>query len=321
MYDHKLSDTVNLIANLGVNMQTSEIPVIETTNLTKYYGKNRGIENINLSINKGEIFGFIGPNGSGKSTTIRTLLGLLFPTNGSGKIFNMDIVKDSKEIKKKVGFMPSDINYYDKMDAEELLKYSARIYGVNADNKIKELAEIFELDLKKKIFDLSMGNKKKVSILQSLIHKPELLILDEPTNGLDPLMQSRFFNILFEENNKGTTIFFSSHTLSVVQKMCKRIAIIKNGTIIKIEDIEEMQKKLFKKVNIDFEKDIEEKELNMAGVKYLEIDKNKNAKFLFSGDINFLMDKLNNLNITDITIEEPSLEEVFMHYYENGSNS
>ena len=215
--------------------------------------------------------------------------------------------------------MPSDIEYYDKMAAEELLKYSARIYEVNADDRIKELADIFQLDLKKRIFDLSMGNKKKVSILQSLIHEPELLILDEPTNGLDPLMQSRLFNILFEENKKGTTIFFSSHTLSVVQKMCKRIAIIKNGNIIKIEEIDTMQKKLFKKVNIDFNEIVGEKELNMAGVQYLEIDKNKNAKFLFSGEINFLINKLSSFSITNITIEEPSLEEVFMHYYENGS--
>jgi len=226
--------------------------VIETRGLTKYYGKARGIIDIDLKIEPGEIFGFIGPNGAGKSTTIRTLLGLIFPSSGSGRIFGLDIVKDSKEIKKQIGFMPSEVNYYEKMDVHELLRYSANFYEIDCESRIVELADTFDLELDRKIIDLSRGNQKKVSILQSLIHQPPLLILDEPTSGLDPLMQAKFFEILKEENSKGTTIFFSSHTLSEVQKMCRRVGIIKEGKIIAVEDIESLRKKQLRKIQIEF---------------------------------------------------------------------
>ena len=225
---------------------------IETQNLTKYYGKSRGIIDLNLQIEPGEIFGFIGPNGAGKSTTIRTLLGLIFPSSGSGRIFGLDIIKDSKEIKKQIGFMPSEIQYYEKMDVIELLRYSANFYETDCESRIKELAETFDLDLERKIIDLSRGNQKKVSILQSLIHEPGLLILDEPTSGLDPLMQAKFFEILKDENSKGTTVFFSSHTLSEVQKMCRRVGIIKDGKIVAVEDIETLRKNSFVKFMSNF---------------------------------------------------------------------
>ncbi len=292
--------------------------VIETRGLTKYYGKARGIIDIDLKIEPGEIFGFIGPNGAGKSTTIRTLLGLIFPSSGSGRIFGLDIVKDSKEIKKQIGFMPSEVNYYEKMDVHELLRYSANFYEIDCESRIVELADTFDLELDRKIIDLSRGNQKKVSILQSLIHQPPLLILDEPTSGLDPLMQAKFFEILKEENSKGTTIFFSSHTLSEVQKMCRRVGIIKEGKIIAVEDIESLRKKQLRKIQIEFNHPTKTDEIDFPGIIGLTTERN-NLFFLFSGSMNDLLRALEGIDIKDLIIEEPTLEEIFMHYY-SGEN-
>jgi ABC-2 type transport system ATP-binding protein len=291
-----------------------EMYVIETQGLTKYYGKDRGIVDLDLEIESGEIFGFIGPNGAGKSTTIRTLLGLIFPTSGSGRIFGMDIVRETKEIKKRIGYMPSEINYYEKMDGLELLRYSAAFYQKDCESRIREQADIFSLDLDRKIIDLSRGNRKKISILHSLIHQPQLLILDEPTTGLDPLMQAKFFEILRKENEKGTTIFFSSHTLSEVQKMCRRVGIIKEGKIIAVEDIETLRKKQLRKVQIEFSHSVKSGELGCTGVIASKADKN-NLHFMFSGNMGDLLNNLAGKDVKDLIIEEPSLEEIFMHYY------
>ena len=288
--------------------------VIETQGLTKYYGKDRGIIDLDLKIEPGEIFGFIGPNGAGKSTTIRTLLGLIFPSSGNGKIFGLDIVKDSKEIKKQIGFMPSEVHYYEKMDVHELLRYSANFYKIDCESRILELADVFSLDLHRKIVDLSRGNQKKVSILQSLIHQPPLLILDEPTSGLDPLMQAKFFDILKDENSKGTTIFFSSHTLSEVQKMCRRVGIIKEGKIVAVEDIETLRKKQLRKIQIEFFQPATIEEIDCSGIIGPKADGNS-LFLLYSGSMKDFLDSLSGKEIKDLIIEEPTLEEIFMHYY------
>lgn len=287
---------------------------IETRRLTKYYGKSRGIIDLDLQIEPGEIFGFIGPNGAGKSTTIRTLLGLIFPTSGSGRIFGLDIVKDSKEIKKQIGFMPSEVHFYEKMDVHELLRYSADFYETDCRSRIVDLADKFDLDLDRKIIDLSRGNQKKVSILQCLVHQPPLLILDEPTSGLDPLMQAKFFEILKEENGRGTTIFFSSHTLSEVQKMCRRVGIIKEGKIIAVEDIETLRKKQLRKIQIEFDHPVKDDEISCAGIIGPSAKKN-NLFFWFSGKMKELIQAMDGKGIQDLIIEEPTLEEIFMHYY------
>lgn len=292
--------------------------MIKTQNLTKSYGKDRGIVDLNLEIESGEIFGFIGPNGAGKSTTIRTLLGLIFPTSGSGSIFGLDIVKQTKDIKKQIGYMPSEINYYHKMDVKELLDYSADFYDTDCRSRIEELAEIFALDLDRKILDLSRGNQKKIAILQSLIHRPKLLILDEPTSGLDPLMQAKFFDILQEENSRGTTIFFSSHTLSEVQKLCRRVGIIKEGRIIAVEDIETLRKKQLRIVQIEFSHPAKANEIDCTGM--VDPLANLNSlSFMYSGEIEILIQSLAGKEIKDLIIEEPTLEEIFMHYYEDKS--
>ena len=291
--------------------------IIDITDLSKFYGKAKGIEHVNLEIGEGEIFGFIGPNGAGKSTTIRILMNLIFPTGGSARIMGMDVIRQTKEIKHKVGYIPSDANAYYSMDVSEFLNYCIRFYQVpNGSNRITELSKLFGLDLKRKIADLSMGNRKKVSIVQSLIHNPRLLIMDEPTTGLDPLMQSVFFEFLRSENQKGMTVFFSSHILSEVQMLCKRVAIIKEGKIIQVEEIDTLRKKQLKKVFIEFGEQVNAGNSSITGAERLITGSGNVLSFMYSGNINELVNFLSDKKINNLMIEEPSLDEIFMHYYQ-----
>ena len=254
--------------------------VIEIKNLTKYYGKSRGINDVSFNVEEGEIFGFIGPNGAGKSTTIRTLLALIYPTSGSATIFGKDCIKYGPEIKMEIGYLPSEVFYYDNMKVIDLLKYSASFYKKDCSKRIKELADIMDLDLKKKIDDLSFGNKKKVGIVQGLLHEPKLIILDEPTSGLDPLMQQKFFELLKEENKKGATILLSSHILGEVQKLCNRVAIIKEGKIIKLEKISTLQENNYKKFKLESTVELDKNYFNLGGVSKLEL-KDRVVSFFF----------------------------------------
>lgn len=289
--------------------------IVDVKHLTKYYNKNsRGIIDLSFSIKEGEIFGFIGPNGAGKSTTIRTLLNFIYPTSGTAEVFGKDVVKESKAIRQQVGYIPSEINYYDDMKVIDLLNYSSAFHNKKNVSKIKELCDRLDLDLSRKIEDLSFGNRKKVAIAQALIHEPKLLILDEPTSGLDPLMQNIFFEILEEERKKGVTIFFSSHILSEVQRMCDRVAIIKEGRLIKVETIENLTKNRVKNVTLTLENE-KEIDIQLPGIIRKDF-KGKNLTLLYSGDVKELINVLNTLSFKDVLIEEPSLEEVFMHYYE-----
>lgn len=289
--------------------------VIEIKNLTKNYGGSRGITDVSFNVEEGEIFGFIGPNGAGKSTTIRTLLSLIHPTSGSATIFGKDSLKFAPEIAKEIGYLPSEVFYYDKMKVIDLLKYSASFYKKDCSKRIEELAEIMDLDLNKKIDDLSFGNKKKVGIVQGLLHEPKLIILDEPTSGLDPLMQQKFFDLLKEENKKGTTILFSSHILSEVQKLCDRVAIIKEGKIITVEKISTLKENNHKKIKIETINNMDKNYFNIEGVSNLEV-KDNTVSFLFRGNINLIMKKLSSIELSNLWIDEPNLEEIFMHYYE-----
>jgi len=287
--------------------------VVEIKKLTKYYGKNRGIKDVNLSVNKGEIFGFIGPNGAGKSTTIRTILNLVFKNSGEAYIFGKNIDDNSELLRKDIGYLPSEVEYYDNMTVENLLKYSASFYGDIKQERIDFLINKLQLNRNKKFEDLSFGNRKKVGIAVALLHEPKLLILDEPTSGLDPLMQDTFFELLKEENKKGTTIFFSSHILSEVKKICDRVAIIKDGTVIKTEAIDKLTK-------VDsYYVTLKSKELNKLilpkGKIQIKSKYNNTIKFLFNGNTNDLIKNINKINIDEILIEEPTIEEIFMHYY------
>lgn len=287
--------------------------VIEINNLSKMYGKARGINNVSLNVEEGEIFGFIGPNGAGKSTTIRLLLSLIYPTSGSAKIFGKDCIAHGPEIRKDIGYLPSEVFYYDRMKVLALLKYSASFYEGDSLDRMYELADIMELDLTRKIDDLSYGNKKKVGIVQGLLHRPKLILLDEPTSGLDPLMQQKFFDLIREENERGATIFFSSHILTEVQKMCNRVAIIREGEIVSVEDIKTLRKDSYKKISVEAEA-MDESRFNIDGVSNLTLDGNI-ADFLYKGDINAMLQLISAETIADVSITEPTLEEIFMHYY------
>ncbi|MDF2858254.1 MAG: transporter [Neobacillus sp.] len=289
--------------------------IIEINNLTKMYGKARGISDISFNVEEGEIFGFIGPNGAGKSTTIRTLLSLIYPTSGSATIFGKDCIQYAPEIKKEIGYLPSEVFYYENMKVKDLLNYSASFYKKDCSKRIKDLAEIMDLDLNKKIDDLSLGNKKKVGIVQGLLHEPKLIILDEPTSGLDPLMQQKFFELLEKENKKGATILFSSHILSEVQRLCNRVAIIKEGKIVTVEKISTLQENTYKKFKIETKLPVDLDYFQANGVNKLEVKENVTS-FLFRGNMNEILKKITTLEITNLWIEEPDLEEIFMHYYE-----
>ena len=228
----------------------------------------------------------------------------------------MDVVRDTKKIKYLTGYVPSDANAYPHMETEEFLRYSSRFFRPEgSERRILDLTELFEVDRKRKISDLSTGNRKKISIIQSLLHGPRLLIVDEPTTGLDPLMQARFFELLRSENRKGMTIFFSSHTLSDVQMLCRRVAIIRDGRIIKVEEIETLRKRQLKKIRIEFNDQNYNALMEIPGIENTPLVTGRTVKFLYSGDINRLLSALSKTNITDMTVEEPSLEEIFMHYY------
>jgi ABC-2 type transport system ATP-binding protein len=288
--------------------------IIEVNKLTKYYGKARGIVDVSFSVNEGEIYGFIGPNGAGKSTTIRLFLSLIYPSGGDAKIFGKDCIQYGPEIRQEIGYLPSEVFYYEGMKVLDLLKYSASFYNKDCTKRLFELADIMELDLGRKIDDLSYGNKKKVGIVQGLLHQPKLILLDEPTSGLDPLMQQKFFNLIREENKQGATIFFSSHILGEVQKLCSRVAIIKDGSIIDIQDIKTLQKDKYKKIRV-VANEMDEKRFEVEGVNNLEKN-NGTLSFFYKGDINILMRLISEKEMVDVTIEEPTLEEIFMHYYE-----
>ena len=286
---------------------------VDTEHLTKYYGKTKGIEDVSFSIHEHEIFGFIGPNGAGKSTTIRTLLALIHKTGGSASIFGMDCEKDNTEILKRIGYLPSEVFYYDHMKAIDLLNYSASFYKKDCTKRIHELAEVLELDLNKKIEDMSLGNKKKVGIVQGLLHSPDLIILDEPTSGLDPLMQRTFFDLIQQENRKGAAVLFSSHILSEVQRLCHRVAIIKNGSIVSIQDMQELKNSACKRVNIILKQGAFHAE-GLTGMTDLK-QNGQEVSFLYRGNLSMLIQMLAAMPIENIDIKEPELEEIFLHYY------
>ena len=284
--------------------------------LTKHYGKHRGINNLSFSVNQGEFFGFIGPNGAGKSTTIRTLMGLIRPTGGSASIFDLDCHSKASVIARDVGYLPSENSYYENMKVRELLQYTADLYGMDCKTKMKELADRLNLDLSRKIADFSLGNKKKVGIVSAIMTSPKLIIMDEPTSGLDPLIQQAFYDILKEENSRGATVFFSSHVLSEVQKLCDRVAILKEGQLIGIQSIKELRESGYKKVSLSAKEAIPRDFFDLSGIaNYAETADKTSVSFMYNGNITAIIDKLHLLHLDDVLLEEPSLEEIFMHYY------
>jgi len=297
-----------------------EVCMIKLDHLTKYYGKNKGIEDLSLKVNEGDIFGFIGPNGAGKSTTIRLLMNFIFPTSGRIEVFGKDLLTSNSDIRKRIGYLPSEVYYYDTVTVKELLDYSGKLKKCHNPQYLKRLIEKFDLDTSRKFGQLSYGNKKKVGIVQAMMHQPDLLILDEPTNGLDPLVQKTLLELLKEENKKGTTVFFSSHTLSVVQKMCNRIGIIKDGQMINVETFDTFKEKRVKKILVE-SKHFPDELVKKSDISQL-IQKDNQIEFYYSGSMNDLFGIISKMDIDDFQMNEPDLEEIFMHFYlgKEGSN-
>lgn len=283
---------------------------IETVSLTKYYGKKRGIEGVDLSVDSGDFFGFIGPNGAGKSTTIRTLLGLIKPTSGEAHILGKDTRGELCEILKNVGYLPSETVFYRGMKVVELLRLSAKLRGLDTSKEAAELCERLQLDTDKKVEELSFGNRKKLGIICALQHKPSLYILDEPTSGLDPLMQREFYAILKERNAEGATVFLSSHVLSEVSRYCKTAAVIRDGRIIVCDSVDALGHTGVKRVTLRGLKG----GLKLSGIMDVKTE-GDTASFLYGEGSRSLAEKLSSLDFEDFTVTDPDLEEVFLHYY------
>lgn len=269
---------------------------IEIQNLTKNYGKHRGVENVSFSVREGEIFGFLGPNGAGKSTTIRSMLGLIKYDQGQIRINGMDAKKDKEKILRDVGYMPSEAWFYSGMEVRDVLKFSADVRQTDCKEEAEKLCERLEINVKRKISELSLGNRKKVSIVCAMQHKPKLFVFDEPTSGLDPLMQNVFFELVKEYVDEGATCLLSTHVLSEVQNYCDRVAILKEGRLIVTDTVEHLLLSKSKRIKM--------------------IRDGQRLDFIYKDDLNNLYKELMGHNIEDILIEEPSIEEVFMHYYE-----
>lgn len=306
----------------------NQTPAIEIRNLSKYYGKARGVIDVNLNIEEGDFYGFIGPNGAGKSTAIRVLLGLIRPTEGEAHLFGTDVRGKGVRILKDIGYMPAEAIFYSGMQVKEILKLSAKLHGLDCTTEAAKLCERLELDVAKRVDELSFGNRKKVSIVCALQHNPRLCILDEPTSGLDPLMQREFFALLEERNRQGTTIFLSSHILSEVQRYCRNAAIISAGRILVADSLKNLSHTSVKRVSISpavthdeksmkqFEKTILAR-LAVDSAKDVQID-DRIVSFLYSGDVSTLVQVIATLPVSDVNISEPPLDEIFLHYYEHG---
>ena len=288
--------------------------VIDIMKLTKFYGRTSGVVEVDLSVEEGEIFGFVGPNGSGKSTTIRILMGFLQPTSGSAKIFGMDAFTQSPQIKKDVGYVPNNVDYYGDMKAMDILNYAASFHKNVSKKRIEELCDVFEVEQKKRFSRMSVGNRKKIAIVQALMNEPRLVILDEATSGLDVAMKKRLFEQLKDANLRGATIFFCSNNLSEVQDICGRTAVIRRGSIIDIKETSVLVGGNARTIKVHAEGDISP---------VLDIFKIKDAKkvddyvvFLYDGRMDNLIKAPANFNVIDLQIALPTLENAIMRHYE-----
>ena len=283
---------------------------IRTEKLTKYYGKARGIIDVDLNVEKGDFYGFIGPNGAGKSTTIRTLLGLIGATSGRAEIFGKDAVKYKTELLSDIGYLPSETSFYGGMKVSDIIEFSAKLRNKNCSDEAKILCERLELETSRKVGELSLGNRKKVGIVCALQHRPSLYILDEPTSGLDPLMQREFYSLLEERNKEGATVFLSSHVLSEVARYCKNAAIIKDGKILVSKSVRDLAHTGVKRVFLRNAKAVPE----LDSIRDVRRD-GDTVSFLYSGESKSLIRELSLLEFDDVTVTNTHLEEVVMHYY------
>jgi ABC-2 type transport system ATP-binding protein len=288
--------------------------VIKTEKLTKYYGNSRGIEEVNLSVKEGEVFGFLGPNGSGKTTTIRILLDFIRPSSGRARLFGLDAHADSTQIKSRIGYLPGEYGMYEKMTAVEYLQFLGSLRSDKKPPMKDKLIELFDLDISRRVKSFSHGNKQKLALVQAFMHDPELLILDEPTNGLDPLIQQRFYELILELKERGKTIFFSSHVLSEVERVCDRVAILREGKLVAVHEIADLKKFRLKSIEVTFKQELDESIFRLEGVRKIE----KNAltiRLWIDANINSILRKISEYPIDNISCRDASLEDIFLEYY------
>ena len=291
--------------------------VIKVENISKDYGSGRGVFDLSFEVNKGEIFGMLGPNGAGKTTTIRQLMGFIKSDKGSAEILDMECFANRENIQSKLGYLPGEIAFMDDMKGSDFIKFIAEMKSIKNKNRIKELTDLFELDADRKIKSMSKGTKQKIAIVCAFMNEPEVVILDEPTSGLDPLMQKKFIELILEEKKKGTTIFMSSHIFEEIEKTCDRTAILKDGKLIAIENMEELKSKKNKNFEVVFKTNEEALNFkNKIGFKS-EIDNNIVKVSIVSNEVNNFIKELSNYNILDINSSSQTLEELFLHFYSN----
>lgn len=287
-------------------------PIIEIEHLTKFYGKNRGVNDLSLSVSEGDVFGFIGPNGAGKSTTIRAMLGLISPTSGSVRLFGQGVRRGDASALAEVGYMPAEAAFYRGMRVSEVISLSAKLRRMDCAAEARRLCDRLQLDVRRRVEELSLGNRKKVSIVCALQHRPALCLLDEPTSGLDPLMQEAFFDLLEERHAAGGTIFLSSHVLGEVQRHCQRAGVIREGRLIACDRVENLSRTRARRVTLHGVN-----RLSLPGMRDVQSEK-RALHFLYDGDMAALISALQGLPVDDMTITEPPLEEIFLHFYEEG---
>ena len=289
--------------------------VIKVNNISKDYGRGRGVFDLSFEVNKGEIFGMLGPNGAGKTTTIRQLMGFIKSDKGSAKILDMDCFVNRENIQLKLGYLPGEIAFMDEMKGSDFIRFIAEMKSIKNKNRINELTDLFELDANRKIKSMSKGTKQKIAIVCAFMNEPEVVILDEPTSGLDPLMQKKFIELILEEKRKGTTIFMSSHIFEEVEKTCDRTAILKEGKLIAIENMEELKSKKNKNFELVFKTN--EEALNFKNKISFKSELNNNIVKLsiINNEINNFIKELSNYDILDINSSSQTLEELFLHFY------
>jgi ABC-2 type transport system ATP-binding protein len=294
---------------------------IKTTKLTKYYGSTRGIENLDLEIGKGEVFGYLGPNGAGKSTTIRSLLDLIRPTSGSAEVLGMDTRRDSLAIRRRVGYLPGELVLYESLTGQELLEYLARLRGIEGVGAGRQLAERLGLDLNRPIRSLSRGNKQKVGVVQAFMHSPDVLILDEPTSGLDPLVQHEFHQLIAETAARGSALLLSSHVLSEIEQVTHRVGIVRHGRLVAVEDIDALKAKAVSRIDITFARDVPADVFHHLPSVREVAEHGHLLTVTVEGSVDALVKAAARFEVLTIRTHEPDLEEVFLSYYKDDSDA
>jgi ABC-2 type transport system ATP-binding protein len=296
---------------------------ILTEKLTKNYGKSRGITALDLEVQPGEVFGFLGPNGAGKSTTIRVLLDLIRPTSGRALVLGFDSHRDTLAIQARSGYLPGELSLYPTLTGSETLRYLANLRGGVDWSRVDELCERLDCDLDKKVADLSSGNKRKLGLIQAFMHRPELLILDEPTSGLDPLVQHEFYALVDEVRDAGQTVFLSSHVLPEVQRVCDRVAFIREGALIALEDVSSLTGRAVREIEVVFAEPVPPSAFEgVPGVTQVSANgKGSNSlRFTVTGSLDAAIKKLGEVPVLDLTSRLPDLEDVFMTFYADGGD-